>query len=128
MNRILKSGVLLILVVLAGCSSSVTRPTESGPVPASAPAMLSSANQVGEVTIAVSGDAKEELAENLKFNQNELLDHVKRAVEVKGLLNSNAAGKLPKLEITVTEVRVRSNFSAVMWGLMAGADHIKGTS
>ncbi len=30
------------------------------------------------------------------------------------------------MEIVVTDIRVRSNFNAVMWGFMAGADHIKG--
>ena len=30
----------------------------------------------------------------------------------------------PELEIRIKGVRVRSNFSAVMWGFMAGSDYI----
>lgn len=33
---------------------------------------------------------------------------------------------LPGVEVTVTAVRVRSNFSAIMFGFMAGDDHIDG--
>ncbi len=33
---------------------------------------------------------------------------------------------MPKILVEVKDVRVRSNFSAVMWGFMAGNDHITG--
>jgi hypothetical protein len=122
LTRTITAFALMATVFLSGCSSGVTRPADTGPAPG-APATLTSSNQVGDVTIAVSGKAKEQLAENLKFNQDTLLDHVKRAIQAKDLLGS---GALPTLEITVTDVRVRSNFSAVMWGPMAGSDHITG--
>lgn len=112
--------MFLAAVVVAGCSSGITRPSDTGAA-TSAPAVLSGSNQISAVTITLSGRVKEELAENLKFNQDTLLDHVKRAAEARGLVGT---GALPILEITVTDVRVRSNFSAVMWGFMAGSDHI----
>lgn len=118
--------VLLITSLLVACSSGVTRPQDPEARQAAVPVVLSRTNQVRAVTISVTGKAKDNLAENLKFNQNILLDHIKRALEARELLNAAEGQALPTLDVTITEVRVRSNFNAVMWGFMAGSDHIKG--
>jgi hypothetical protein len=114
--------VMLLLFMLAACSSSVQRPQDRE----TSKVVLQSNQPVSGVTITLADSAKAKIADNLKFNTNELRDHMLRALEGHELLNQEQAGALQTLEIVVTDVRVRSNFNAVMWGFMAGADSIKG--
>jgi hypothetical protein len=55
-----------------------------------------------------------------------MLATVRRTLEAKEILTTAPDPALPKIEIVVTSMRVRSNFSAIMFGFMAGDDHIKG--
>lgn len=48
---------------------------------------------------------------------------VKRRLENKGLMSNSAQSNL---KVTITDVRVRSTFNAIMWGFMAGDDRIVG--
>lgn len=105
---------------LGGCASGVTR----APSAPNARASVSSARPVANVTVSLTSDAKKKSTENLKFNPDDLLAHVKRALEANSLLNSSADKQAPNLEIQIKDMRVRSNFSAVMWGFMAGADSV----
>ena len=66
------------------------------------------------------------MKDNLKFDHEELRKHVERALTAYSIMDTSRKGELPVVEIVVTSVRVRSNFSAVMWGAMAGADNISG--
>lgn len=115
--------LLLALCVtgfLYGCSSGVQRAAETPP----GQVVLSQSTQIADVTIGMTSAAKQKAAENLKFNHNELLDHVKRALDSQSLISQEE--NLPTVHIEVKDIRVRSNFSAVMWGFMAGADSITG--
>lgn len=79
-----------------------------------------------QVSINLNDEAKQKLAENLKFNQVALLDHVKRALTAQNLLDEQKADAKNTVEIVIKDFRVRSNFSAVMFGFMAGNDSITG--
>ncbi len=118
MNRIVL--VAATALILAGCASGVTR-TPSVPA---GHVRLSANNQVASLSLSLTDEAKKKAAENLKFNPDELLSHVKRALEANSLVNGSADKPRPDLEIRVKDIRVRSNFSAVMWGFMAGADSV----
>jgi len=109
-------------IFLAGCASGVTR-TPSITVDRAA---LSPNNQVASVSVSLTDEAKKKETENLKFNPEELLSHVKRAIEAQSLLNGSGDKPRPNLEIQIKDMRIRSNFSAVMWGFMAGADSVTG--
>lgn len=115
---------LLIVVattsLLAGCASAVTR----APGVAVERAGLTTNNQVGSVSLSLTDDARKKATENLKFNQDELLNHVRRALEANSLLNGNPDKPRPTLEVQVKDIRIRSNFSAVLWGVLAGADSV----
>jgi hypothetical protein len=74
----------------------------------------------------MSKNAEAELADNLKFDQARLLATIKRALSAKELLAKTPDPELPTIEIVVTDIRVRSSFSAVMFGFMAGDDHLNG--
>ncbi len=119
MNMKLVSIVILALA-LAGCSAGVKRPQVSE---VGRPC-LSERDQVSSVSVSLTEEAKKKALDNLKFNPDELLSHVKRGLEANNLLNPSGDLSRPHLEVLVKDMRVRSNFSAVMWGFMAGADSI----
>lgn len=112
---------LATALLLAGCASGIVRPGAEG-----APAHLSADNQVSAVSLTLTPEARKKSAENLKFNPEALLNQVRRALDANGLLNGADDKPRPNLEIQVKDMRVRSNFSAVMWGFMAGSDSVSG--
>ena len=122
--------VFVLSIALAGCAASVKRPTSSGSTASAAlvpsRVLLSPTNPASDVSISLSDEVKTKTADDSKFNQDELLAHVKRALETNDLLTSSATGPSQSIEIRITKVRVRGTFSAVMWGFMAGADSISG--
>jgi hypothetical protein len=115
--------VAAVVAVASGCASGVKRVDDS----AKRAAFFAGGGRVAQdVTISLSKEAQTKLAENLKFDQQKLLATVRRALEAKNLLAKTPDASLPTIEIIVTDLRVRSNFSAVMWGFMAGNDSITG--
>ncbi len=113
----------LVAVVAAGCASGVKRVDDSAKRSAY---FVGGGKLAQEVTISLNKEAQDKLADNLKFDQQKLLAVVRRALEAKSLLAKTPDAALPKIEIVVTDVRVRSTFSAVMWGFMAGSDSVAG--
>ncbi len=113
--------VALGALLLEACSSGVVRPAQEHRV-----YLAPATTVVNKVTLSFTPEAQKKLADNLKFNQNTLLDTVKRALDARKLLDEKGAAGSQTLEIQLTDSRVRSNFSAVMWGFMAGADRVKG--
>jgi hypothetical protein len=114
---------IAMIVVLAGCASGVQRPDD----PARRAAYFTGGGKVAQdVSLTLSKEAQAKLADNLKFDQEKLLSTVRRALDAKGLLAKAPDASLPKIEIVITDIRVRSNFSAVMFGFMAGNDAVSG--
>jgi hypothetical protein len=120
MRAVLLAGALAAAFVMGGCTSGVTRAPEI----LTQKAGISGSKQLSAVSISLTDDAKRKATENLKFNPNELLSHVRRALEARSLLTADADKSLPALEVQVKDMRVRSNFSAIMFGFMAGADSV----
>lgn len=121
MNKKLLS-VVAAAFVLAGCASGVTRTPSALAERMNAPAY----SQFASVSLSMSAEAKEKALDNLKFNQDELLSYIKRALDSRSLISASDSNQLPRLEVVVKDMRVRSNFSAIMWGFMAGSDLIDG--
>jgi hypothetical protein len=114
---------LALAGVLAGCASGVQRHDDPG----RRAAYFAGGGKVAQnVTLTLSKEAQAKLSDNLKFDQERLLATVRRAMEAKGLLAKTPDGSLPTIEIVVTDIRVRSSFSAVMFGFMAGSDSLAG--
>ena len=129
MNRIIlraKSLVApaLLILLLSACSSGISRSPEM----LSAPKVYFGENnqQAGSISIGLTAEAEQVAATTTRINQNEILQLVRRGLEVRNALTKEADSALPKIEILITSVRSRSAFNAVMWGFMAGDDHIKG--
>lgn len=111
------------LLLLSACAADITRSADSA---LARPHFAEQGRQAGQLRLSLSNDATKQLTENLKFNQNTLLDNIRRALEASNILTKEGVGGLASIEILVTDVRVRSNFSAVMFGFMAGDNRIKG--
>jgi Domain of unknown function (DUF4410) len=113
--------VALGVALLSGCSSGVVRPTTAG-----RGHLVSSDVVASKVTLSFTPEAQKELSDNLKFNQNTLLDTIKRALQARKLLDESNPKATQSIEILLTDIRVRSSFNAFMFGFMAGADRVKG--
>lgn len=109
-------------IFCSGCASGVRRPdatprehfnASAGPIARS-------------VSISLSDDAQKKVANNLKFNPQALLDTVKRSLQTSKLLDENSSLAVRSVDISITDMRARSNFTAIAFGFMAGADMVKG--
>jgi hypothetical protein len=114
---------LSALSLLCACAADITRSADTA---LTKPHFVEQGRQAGQLQLTLTGDATKQLTDNLKFNQNTLLDTVRRALEANNIIAKDSSSTLPSIEILVTDVRVRSNFSAIMFGFMAGDDRIKG--
>ena len=117
MNKKLYSLILVFVFVLGGCSTAIKRPegTENQAKPA--------VKALSEFNVTLSDNAKSQLPDNIKFNKDDLHNTLKRTLESLDLLASDGSFTM---RVVVDDIRVRSNFSAVMWGFMAGDDHLEG--
>ena len=110
---------LALVAALAGCASGVTRmDAPAGAAQASAPTKT-----VKSVSLWLNDDAKKLLPDNLKFNADTLRSTVERALSAHGVVKDDST---QQLDIEITSFRVRSNFSAIMFGFMAGNDNVEG--
>ena len=111
------------VLLFSGCSSGYTRPIGQQPATAF---KVSNQNPISGVTVAVAPEVQAKLKDSLKFDQQALARAVELALSNRQLLNAQKKEGAVVMQITVTHVRVRNTFSAVMWGAMSGNDSIKG--
>lgn len=117
---------LVFALVLPGCASSAKREnTAATSVDGAMDAKA--AFPLKHLQVTLSDAAKVKSTENLKFDPNKLNDTLKRALESKGLLKVADAGSKGRVEVEVTDIRVRSNFTATALGILAGTDNVDGT-
>jgi hypothetical protein len=112
---------LSIAIALGGCASGITRMDGAPGRPTTTD--VSAVTSVKAVNLWLSADAKKLVADNLKFNQDQLRSTIERALSAQNLLKADSANSL---DIEITNIRTRSNFSAVVFGFMAGNDLVEG--
>jgi hypothetical protein len=106
----------LAMALLAGCAGTIKQDARvTGDV--------SKVEGVGVVVARMSPDATKQLADNPQFNRDELAGFLRRKLEGKGLMAPSADHKI---DIVVTDIRVRSGVAAIMLGFLAGDDHVNG--
>jgi hypothetical protein len=110
------SSIVVFVLLLASCAGTVVRKDDV--VNPSTGAL-----SVGSVQTKVSSRAKEQLPENVKFDLTALNSTIERAISASNLRDPSAANVL---DVEVTNVHIRGTFSAVMFGLFAGADNLSG--
>jgi hypothetical protein len=101
----------------------VTRSTDAG---LSQPYFKTAGTKAGNFNVSLTPEGRREAAEHLSFNHEKLEETLRRALKLNQILSEGPEPRLPTIEIQITSVRARSSFSAVMFGFMAGDDHING--
>jgi hypothetical protein len=118
MKQVRSFAIVVVLSLLAACASQVVEPDAAGKSKPTVKALES-------FSVELSPKAKEQLADDVKFDTNALHKKLELALNNKNLV---AADGDFRLKVVVTDVRVRGTFSAVMFGFMAGDDHLNGES
>ncbi len=114
---------LAAVLVLGACASGSTRMQASQNNSASPQAAPVIAKSAKSVSIHLTDDAKKLVSDNLKFNPEALRSTVERTLQAQGMIQD---ASLQSMDIEVTSFRVRSAFTAVAFGFMAGSDNIEG--
>ena len=109
--------IAAIAALLPACAGTAVR-RESPDTAATAGALT-----VNSIQTRVSPSAKEQLPNNIKFDLNALNSTIERALFASNVRDTAVANTL---DVEVTNVYIRGTFSAVMFGLFAGADNISG--
>jgi hypothetical protein len=113
----------VLLLLMSACASGVTRSPEMA---ASPQAAFGTDRQVRGVSLSLTPEAQQIASTTIRFNHDTLLRLIRQGLEQKQALSAASDQVLPSIEILVTSIRSRSAFNAVMFGFMAGDDHIKG--
>lgn len=105
-----------VLVLLTGCAGTIKQDSR-------VQGDLSRLEGVGQVVAKMSPDAAKLQGDNPQFNREELATRLRYRLESRGL---TAPAATHQVEIVVTDIRVRGAFAAIMFGFMAGDDHVNG--
>lgn len=116
-RRSLQGLAVVVAIGLSACASQVTR-NESSAAREPVRALVS-------FDVTMSAQAKSQLSDNLKFDPEALRTTIQRTLESKNLV---AADGDFDLKVVIDDIRVRGTFSAIMFGFMAGDDHLNGTA
>jgi hypothetical protein len=107
---------MCLLVLLTACAGTVKR--EPGQVNKTYVTA-----GVAAVQVSMTPEAQALLKDNPQFNARDLQGYIQRRLEGNGTFNAAAA---ERVEVVVTSIRVRSTASAVIFGVLAGQDHMEG--
>jgi hypothetical protein len=116
--RALRWAGMVAVLALSACASQVARQPEA------ADAAREPVRALSTYSVTMSSQAKAQLTDNLKFNIDTLRSRIGQALDAKGLVAQDGDFEM---QVVVDDIRVRGTFSAVMFGFMAGDDHLYGT-
>lgn len=108
---------LALSIGLVGCGGSVKRP--DGPQVTAATGI----SKFARVAVTLNDDARKQLVDNTKFDTEQFASQIRSKLGAAQLIDASAAHTIG---VTITGVRVRGSFSAVMFGALAGADSVDG--
>ncbi|MEO8527001.1 MAG: DUF4410 domain-containing protein [Caldimonas sp.] len=107
---------LVACVLLGGCAGTVKLDQRvQGDV--------SRLEGVAQVVALMSPEAAKQQVDNPQFNREELASRLRLRLEARSL---TSPGATHRVEIVLTDIRVRGAFAAIMFGFMAGDDHVVG--
>jgi hypothetical protein len=107
-----------VLLGVAGCASEIKR--DPGATRSSA---VLPDPKFASVKVYLNDNAQKLLADNIKFNPDALRSMIQRTLEARRMVVAESPNRL---EVEVTDLRVRSNVAAVLFGFMAGSDLVQG--
>jgi hypothetical protein len=118
-----------ILVSLVGCASTVNRSTGSIKETSSVKEEVVNVikfSPLKSLTVTLDANAQKKLADNTNFSRESLYSRINSVLTANQYLQTQATNSNLKMEVLVTNIRVRSGISAIMLGFLAGADYITG--
>ncbi|MBN3827560.1 DUF4410 domain-containing protein [Burkholderia sp. Ac-20384] len=129
MKSVFRHAALALVTIgfLSGCASSVTREASDQPGAIATASTPKFGTKPVIVNVTLDNAAQEALKDNLKFSPDNLKGKIESALAARKLLATTGSTDAMHLNVEVTGIRVRSSFSAVMFGFMAGNDHVDGT-
>ncbi|WP_334001868.1 DUF4410 domain-containing protein [Burkholderia cepacia] len=129
MKSVFRHAALALVTIgfLSGCASSVTRDASDPARAAVTASTMKFGTKPVVVKVTLDNTAQEALKDNLKFDAKKLQEKIEGALDARKLLAKADSTDAMHLNVEVNGIRVRSSFSAVMFGFMAGNDHVDGT-
>lgn len=109
--------IFALLFFVAGCTASAVERINDSKV------YRYDGQKFNKVELIIREDATDDLGDIIRFDQDELRNMIEHTLDVKGLKDVNSPN-IVKVEIN--DVRVRSTSDVLVWGFMAGDDHIEG--
>ncbi|MER2541308.1 MAG: DUF4410 domain-containing protein [Azonexus sp.] len=118
LNRVMRLATTgAVIMALIGCASGVTRQAQNAEKP------QLTTERIGKVVVTLTPEAERKVADNQGFSTEQLASVIKNEIGNRKMIDSASA---TTLDVEVTDFRVRSTFSAVMFGFMAGNDNVTG--
>ena len=129
MNIFIKSILFIAVTGLVGCASTVNRNNAS----------MSEKSQVKEeaiqvisfkplraLTVGLDSAAAAKLADNQDFSVDKLFEKINSTLSTARYLQAQNNSSNLRMDVVITNIRVRSGVSAIMLGFLAGADYLTG--
>ena len=116
MNRATAAALFVLVIALTGCAAGIKPEVSNAPY-------AYDGRKFDRVTVQMSPQAKKELPDNLDFDAKTFEAELTKVMDAGQLLQS---GSDSRVLVTVKDIRSRSTLNAVLWGFMAGDDHVVG--
>jgi hypothetical protein len=129
MNILIKLFLSIALIGLVGCASTVNRNDASIKERSVVKEEVIQAipfKPLRVLTVSLDSAAAAKLADNQDFNVDKLFEKINSTLSTARYLQTQNNSSNLRMEVVVTNIRVRSGVSAIMLGILAGADSITG--
>ena len=115
----------LAACIVVACSSAVP---PSGDTARShlVAAQTAAARKAGDISLMLTQDAEIQAAGTGKFSKGRLLATLRRALERNDVLTHDADPRLPRIDITISDVHTRANSIAIAFGPEGDDDYLEG--
>lgn len=121
--------VLVFSAFIFGCASTVNRGgtniKETSTVKEEVVQVIKF-SPLKSLTVTLNSDAQAKLPDNINFSRDKLFSQINQLLTASQYLQTQNNNSSLKLDVVITNLRVRSGMSAIMLGFLAGADSITG--
>lgn len=129
MNTFLKLFLFTTIVGSVGCASTVNRGNASIQEKSEVKEgviQIINFKPIKVLTVGLDSAAAAKLPDNQNFNVDKLFQKINSTLSTARYLQAQNNSSNLRMEVVITNIRVRSGISAIMLGFLAGADYITG--
>lgn len=129
MKKISELFCIVFIAGLVGCASTVSRNTaniKESSVVKEEVVQVVKFSPLKSLTVSLDSKAQEKLADNSNFSKDKLYNKINSTLSINQYLQPDNKIAKFRMEVVITNIRVRSGVSAIMLGFLAGADYITG--